>query len=624
LTKRIFLAFAVSVLAGCGGGGGSAPPVHGPAPQQPAVASAAPLPASTTTAVSFNGSSSATTFPALSNGISSTVTLPATSSATGASLTYEAALPSGVTAPSASLRQKASIGGTNLTALGFFAFTVTSTVTTNSTFGFSFASSVPITGTTYIAYFDANNPANGWNVLLGPGAVLGDAITFAPQPAVPPVTYVKGDTYFFALVESSTAVAAASTYTGTKTVNYSYGYAFGYPQPGPTATAPPTTLTYTVASTVTAGSASYPGPNPSASPLALTDVNVAETDSGALSGSTYTTDSWVGETLTNGSYALSLYGTLQQEPTSAELPTYSTIYGTPQLLDVYPETSTSWSTNSPAAAITYGFADGDAGTRTVNADGSYLDTETLINTPGNTVTLTENSDGSGSIVGPYYGGDIISSIAFSAPSGGSNSAVTTTISYTPDAQSYYGFPPSEAISDPTWYTIPPLYSETDTVTLGATLPAGCATTFGTTGTEVQRVMTTIDTVIGDIETTTLSSYAISNIPVCLVSNDVVNYAYDEENNTPYLILIGQLGTEVVTTNETLNLQSGASGSLPAAKGRSATSVVPGPGGALSLVALENHELTSFAKARVVHEHAFLAGMKSRATASFKAIHGGVR
>jgi hypothetical protein len=353
----------------------------------------------------------------------------------------------------------------------------------------------------------------------------------------------------------------------------------------------------------------------------VTDELVSETDTGSLSGSTFTTDTWVGQSLANGSYALSLYGTLQQEPTSAVLPQYTTLYTTPQLLDQYPETSTSWTTNSPAAAITYSFADGDAGTRTVNADGTYVDTENLINTTSNTVTLTENSDGSGSIVGPYFGGDLISSITFSAPSGGQ---ITNTFNYTTDAQNDYGYPPSSSIQDPVWYTIPPFYAETDTVTTGATLPPACSTTFGTTGTEVQRAITNLDTIIGDIETTTLTSYAIGNVPVCLVSSDVVNYAYDEQGNQPYLIYLGQLGLEVVTTSETLILSPGATSALPAAKSRSATNVVPGTAGAMSLAALENHELTSFYKARVVHEHAFLAGMKSRAAASFKAVHGGAR
>jgi len=620
LTKRVFLALAIAALAGCGGGG-SSPAIRGQSPQQPVIASAAPLPAATTTAVSISGSASVVSFPALANGIAASLTLPATAGAAGGSITYAAAVPSGVIAPAAALRKSAAIGGTNLTTLGIFALTVTGTITTNSTFGFSFTSSVPITGTTYIAYYDANNPANGWNVILGPGVVSTDFIAFAAQAAVPPVTYVKGDTYYFALVESSTVVSAASTYTGTKTVNYTYGYAFGYPEPGPTATAPPTALSYAVSSTVSAGSATYPGAMPSASPLALTDENVVETDTGALSGSTFTTDSWVAETLTSGQYALSLYGTLQQEPTSAELPTYTTIYGTPQLLDQYPESATSWTSNSPASAITYSFADGDAGTRTVNADGTYVDTENLINTTGNTVTLTENSDGSGSIVGPFFGGDIISSIAFSAPTSG---YVTSTFTYTTDAQNYYGYPPTSSVYDPTWYTIPPFYSETDTVTPGATLPAGCSSTFGTTGTQVERVMTTLDTVLGDIETTTLNSYAIAGIPVCLVSSDVVNYAYDEQGNTPYLLYVGSLGTEIVTTNETLNLQTGATGTLPAAKRRSVTSALSGPAGAISLAALENHEVTQFTKARVVHEHAFLAAMKSRAAVSFKAIHGGAR
>ena len=207
-------------------------------------------------------------------------------------------------------------------------------------------------------------------------------------------------------MSSSTAITATSTasYSGTKSVSYQYGYDFAYPAPAPTATEAPTTLNYTVATSVSVGSQPFPGPSPSVS--GLVDEHVAETDTQSVQTSTFTTDSWAAESLASGVESLSLYALVQQEPSSADLPVYTTVYATPQLLDQYPETGGATWTNSPAAAITYGFADGDSGTRTVAANGTYVDTESVLGTPA---TLTENADGSGSIIGPFFSGDFIAS-----------------------------------------------------------------------------------------------------------------------------------------------------------------------------------------------------------------------
>jgi hypothetical protein len=375
------------------------------------------------------------------------------------------------------------------------------------------------------------------------------------------------------------------------------------------------------------GTKPFPGP----SVAGLVDEHIAETDTQSLQTSTFATDEWAATTVSGGIADVSLYGLVQQEPSSADLPMFTTIYGAPQLLDEYPETSGATWTNGPASTVAFSFADGSAGTRTVNADGTYLDTETLLATPSQPVTMTENSDGSGSITGPFFSGvlagatfgNVISSVTFSAPSGG---VVTIDQNFTPFAQANLGDPASSSNTDPVWYPLPPVfYAESDKVTSGVALPAGCATAFGTSGTQVQRSITTLDTIAGDVETTTLDSYEIGGIPVCLASTDIVNFAYDEQNNQPALILLGTLGLEVVTTTEVLSLQPGAIGALPEAKSRTAQSVAEqNVEVQAATAALEDHVLTTFVKARLVREHTFLTTKRSLDAASLNVIHGGNR
>jgi len=548
--------------------------------------------------------------------------LAAATSATTGTLTFETTLPAGVSAASSKLRAPASIGGTNLQTLGYVAFIASAPVSFSTTFGFSFTFATVPTGSTYIAFYDFNQSANGWNIVSGPGVASGNTITFAPQPLTPPTTFVPGDTYFYALVESSKPITATTTasYAGTKSVNYTYGYAFGYPSPAPNATAPPATLNYTVATAVSVGQTPFPGTAPSGS--APVDEHVSETDSQSLSASTFTTDEWATVGSTTGSDTLSVLGLVQQEPTSATVPVDQIIYGTPQLIDEYPETNGASWTNVPTATETYSFDSGaDTGTRATASDGTYTDTETLLQGAGGQAVLTENSDGSGSIVGPYA---LVSSVTMSAPA---NGMITETVSFNAYAQNNLGYPPSQTLEDPVWWTTPAppvFYMETDGVSTNQPLPSGCPTAYGTTATQVQRAVTVLDTVVGDLETTTLDSYDVGGIPVCLVSNDVLNYAYDQQGNSPALILFGQLGLEVVTTSETLSLQAGATSALPASNRRSSTSVTPGAGvsAAMTLAALENHELTAFHKARVVQEHAFLKNLHTFAAANAKIVLGG--
>lgn len=582
-----FAVIAASILAACGGGGGGGG--GGSLPGTSATPTPSPGPTSESASVTLSTTTTtAVQFPAIASGASGTITLPAANASTTAKLTFQSSLPTGVATPS--LRARASIGGSNLQTLAVITLSVNATIAVSSTPAFSFTLSSAPTGDAYVAYYDEHNPGLGWNVLLGPGTISGNTVAFTAQQLAPPLTLVASDTYVFALVVSSTAATTPATslsYSGTKTVNYLYGFAFGYPAPGPTATAPPTALSYTVSATVSDGSSPYPGTGPQG----LVDEHVAESDAANVSTTTYATDSWLG--LTSGStWDQFLYGTTQQETSSDNQPTTTTLYTNAQQTDQFPASDVTW-TNNPAASIAYAYADGDNGTRTVNSDGSYVDTENLLASgAGGTAVLTEKSDGSGSIASSYLDYGYLSSIGFSAPA---NSAITITFNYTLAAQNL-GAPPTATATDGVWYKFP-LYTEADSITANAALPQSCGSPFGfVTASHVNHSVVSYDTVVGFEDLTTIDSYEYNGVPLCIVTQDIQLYAYDEQQNTPYLLLYGALGVEVVTTQETLILQTSPAAVL------SATTVRP------VAAALVAHTLDVFARDRATRVRALVKTM----------------
>jgi hypothetical protein len=575
-----FLAFAIGslALAACGG---STPAFY------------AQIPSSQSTSGPVTTAGGSLSVGSIGSGstviISSAgVTFPALTSAGTASLTLSAAGPSGVPSPDALRRDSLGVPA-NAVAYVTLEFAQTEAITKTPSFTIAVPSGSLPAGNAYVVAY-SSGLANGWSELAGPVTTGSGALTF-PSVTLPAALQLQANVpYVFALVTTgSSTIASATTaasYSGTKTVSYVYGFDFAYPTPGPTATAPPpANLSYAVTANVSIGSS----PNPVASAGGV-DVHTSESDVGNLSTATLGTDSWIGNTTNNGSIGVVLYAQTQTEPSSADEPVITTAYATPQLIDQLPETTASWNTNSSASTVTYQYANGDNGTRVVQSNGTYVDTENVLSNNGE-VVLTENADGSGSITGapspaptslPIYSGGFVTSITMSAPVPTASPYVNVALNFTAFAQANYNEPAQQVIPVPLWYPAQPVfYTETDTITTGATLPSGCSSV-GTSANDVKRIITTLDTVLGFVETTTLDTYVSNNLPVCLNTNDVLNYAYDFQNNTPYLFLVGPLGTEIVTTTETLALKSGTSGAIPASK---------------VAAALQSHQLASFARAR---------------------------
>ncbi len=620
------LAAALAACSSGGSSGGYTPAGPTPIPKPATASTSTPLSTTGTTPISL---------PAISNGSTATITLPAVSGNATANITLQDTLPTGATQPQAVRRKPDSIGGGLVTPLDYVLISVSSAISLTSTPGFSFTfASAPQT-TTYIAEMDTSNASAGWNVVAGPGTTNGNTVSFASQVIAPPLTLEPGHTYVFALVATSSPVTpapptiapnTAASYAGSKSVSYMYGYDFDYPNPGPTATAPPTMLNYNVNTTVSVGSSKFPG----TSTAQLVDENIVETDSGNLSNSTYTTDSWVSLASSNSSYNELLYGQTVQEPSSSNQPVLTTLYNTPQIVDELPETNgASWS-NNPQSTVSYSYESGDKGTRTVANDGTYSDVEQMgPSSGGGSVTMTENADGSGSITGPYYGDGFIQSIAFSAPSPAPSATpmLNVTLTYSTFAQQCCGYPAAQVIPDYVWYPYTqgqPLtfYKETDSVKSSATLPASCKSSPYSHVTDVNRTITTLDTVVGDVDTTSMDSYDFNGFPVCLVTNDVLNYAYNEEGTTPYTIYIGtQLGLMTVTTNETLVIQNAPqTSSSSSARVRTQMSAQAHA----FVAALQGHVLTSLASDRAAHIRSFIQALKQSRSVRSATVYGGHR
>ncbi|HEY1729054.1 MAG TPA: hypothetical protein VGG22_11820 [Candidatus Baltobacteraceae bacterium] len=609
----VFVGIVVTaMLSACGGGGTSS--VGG---------GAVGTQSSTSSGSTSTTGSTTLTFSAISGVSSSSITIPAASGATTLNATLDTKIPAGVAAPSALTlkRSTQSIGGSDLTVYAVVALTVSGAVTLSESPSFSFTLSKVPSGTPYIAFFDENNAASGWSVLLGPGEITNRTVTFASQALVPPLSFVSNDVYLFALITTASAPTPGLAYSGTKSTNYTYNFSFNCVDPGCPGNTPaplpaPTTLSYNVTTTVGAGSNAYPGTAPASG---LVDESVSESDVSTLVTTSYTTDSWVGLSTASAPYSVNLYGTKQTEPSSDNLPVTTTIYGTPQTVDQFPQSSSITWTNAPAANIAYSYSDGSTGTRVIAADGTYVDTENLIvGGAGGTITTTENSDASGSIAGPLFSG-LVSSLVFSAPSSGQ---INFTVNFTAAGQSEFGEPPSIPFGgDAQWFNTPPVfYTETDGMTLSASLPAGCTpNSFGSSATDVNRTINTLDTTLGFEETTILDSYEVNGVPICMTTSDTQNYAYDQQDNQPFtFILGGPLGLEVIATTEALVLQGSASTQSAA---RTTASLGSVSSDRAAVAAIQAHQLSYLAHARAVRRHTYLTTLRKQSAQSLRSIKG---
>ncbi|HVS45519.1 MAG TPA: hypothetical protein VMS32_02530 [Verrucomicrobiae bacterium] len=349
------------------------------------------------------------------------------------------------------------------------------------------------------------------------------------------------------------------TFMGTLTNTATYTYPSAIPSPGALASMPPTTGTAQVTTAIAVQASPTPFFPVTAS---VVDVRSVETDAFALRSNVSTTDAWFG----TSPRAYSLYGSSVNDGSGD---TFATQYLTPQTVDQLPEAAATW-TNSPAATLVETDADGTNSVRTIAADGTYTDSQTI--PLGLTANIDVYADGSGG-----YGGT-----AFEAFGGFAGLFFGAPVSNVVSIFAVLHAPIAIKVATPTAFfsPAPVLYSESDVLTNDVAFSSNtsCAvpSQFGVTGNQIVQTISRIDPVLGYTEAETITTYDQPGIgPVCIVMFDSQNYYYNYNNDdgtlTSFANVFGDGSLKsVLTSGEVLNLQS-TTAIVPTSVARSAQS-----------------------------------------------------
>jgi hypothetical protein len=242
------------------------------------------------------------------------------------------------------------------------------------------------------------------------------------------------------------------------------------------------------------------------------------------------------------------------------------------LVDILPEADGATFTND--GGLTYKETDPGVSsgavttTRLQNPDGSYSSTTNTLDSYGipRTNTATEGVDKSGTylieaLAAVDGGGNVTSlgrAFTFAPPVG----APPTIGYYNLTASGSLGTARVQTQPGVNWLAnVTSLVSETDTISANQKLDASCAPAAAFAGTAmlVKQVVTTVDVVLGTIETRTTSAYdQFAPGTVCAVVSDSIQNFYDYSQQEGNIRLFpAQTATPVatVTVNETLSLQS---------------------------------------------------------------------
>lgn len=436
-----------------------------------------------------------------------------------------------------------------------------------------------------LAAYDPSNPSAGWQLGYTRAALVSGATL--KMTAAMPFFLAASLTYDLALYASRTIPSPSTqTYALSGRMQQVYTYAYPMPTSSPSAIAsqPPVTVDAQVQQFYTIGTASPPPPisGGSTASVHVTEVDTTQGGSTASATESYLAPSSTGIGLL-GSVDYS-FASFSQTPNQT-----TTAYSSPQLLEPLKSTSTTW-TNSPAATIDQSFAGGQSYARTIAPNGTYTELGSITTATGTlSVSIAENSDGSGSYVGPFHDGAC--EYAFSGPTSTGSSSTTIVVnkyayptalpSATPTPAGNTP-PPCLSLTPspstiPTWYPSPPasftpaspgpvFYAETDSSAPSTLIPASCGKAKGVRSRLVARSIWQLDTIVGYSEKSTLDTYiASSNTIACMVLADRIDDYYDwngDDTPNPFFTLTSK-PIATVTTNETLTLSgSKASAGMP--------------------------------------------------------------
>lgn len=339
-----------------------------------------------------------------------------------------------------------------------------------------------------------------------------------------------------------------------------------YPEPGRPTPTPLQTDAQSFTSTVSqnvivATNASFGGTT------GLTDFKTAETDVQLTPAKTLTatTDAYA-------SYPASGSGIVRAVATvttTSDGATFTTTYGLGNgLIDVLPEVPGALvPANTAALTTTELDADTTTTSRTTNADGSYV--EMTQYPDGTAATATEAADGTGTYSLPLYGIGALPGVANSVNTvltvGKPVAATATTPALIPVTIVYApGLFASTAVtvnrSVPLWYPPggtpgPMLSSETYVDNGSRPLPAACTTVAGgaSAGDQLVQTIAKTDTLFGETELFSLTSYVAATGVVCTQLADTVTNYYDYSGQTQRSLATPGVVLQTRTTTQTLEL-----------------------------------------------------------------------
>lgn len=273
----------LSALCACGGGGSSsAPSVSAPTPTASPISQA-----SSSATLTPGGTAQTASFGSVGAGYTGSITIPSVTSGSGSlTATLLSALPASAPTVASTARMIAAIGGT-LTPLVYVTLVPTAAITLSATPTFTFAlpagSSFSAGSSLYVGFYDPAQSATGWQVLLGPGSVSGQTITFAAINRT--IIFAAGTTYTFALFSTGQVLTPVAP----------------SPSPSPSGTVAPADVHLVNAALRNANpnslslrrvKATSPSPSPSASANDLFSVLPTVVESSGSNAGTY--NQWAG------------------------------------------------------------------------------------------------------------------------------------------------------------------------------------------------------------------------------------------------------------------------------------------------------------------------------------------
>lgn len=280
----------------------------------------------------------------------------------------------------------------------------------------------------------------------------------------------------------------------------------------------------------------------------LTELDTSETDTGARTTYTVSSKQYLqfapDSVRTNGIDVMLVGATASDSNGVSTTMTYGAANG---VLDELPEVPAATWSNAAARESIENDPSGEKIDAVYAGDGTYNATTAF--PQGDTATATENADTSGLYQFPLVGVSG-SEVEISAVS---NNAIDVTFKNTAGGTVSWG-------SFPVWYpqTPPVLASDRFTDAGTVAIPATCnvPASIGTSGTRIDETRARLDSVYGELERTTQSSYVVPGYgDVCVVLHDDLTVYYDYSGQSPFIF--GGYPMREVITDETLGMTKGS-------------------------------------------------------------------